>query len=56
MRIRGVLIYALSGLKHIPNTMSNIKNRLSDIDDCCQGGDEPKKLSMILSEKSFREY
>jgi hypothetical protein len=52
--MRGVLIYVRFDLKHIQPILSNIK-KISNVAACCQGGDEPKKLSMILGGKSFRD-
>jgi hypothetical protein len=54
--MRGILIYGKFDLKHIQGTLSNIKNGLNEIDVCCQGGDERKKLSMILSGKGLTDY
>jgi hypothetical protein len=51
--MRGVLIYVRFDLKHIQGTLSNIKNDLGNVVACSQGGDEPKKLFMILIGKRF---
>ena len=54
--MRGVLIYVSFDLKHIQGTLRNIQKDLGNVDACCQGGDEPKKRSMILSGKRFKDY
>jgi hypothetical protein len=54
--MRSVPIYVRFDLAHIQGTLSNIQKDLGNADACGQGGDEPKKLSMILGGNGFKDY